>query len=197
MKRLMFQLRPALVCFVLVSALTGLAYPRVVTLLAQALWPAQADGSLVSVQSKVVGSSLIGQTFSAPGYLWGRPSATAERPYNAMASGGSNLGANNPVLIDAMHTRADALRGSNPGQKAAIPIDLVTASASGLDPELSLAGALWQAPRIAHARGVATDRIETLIHAQAIPRWLGVFGEPRVNVLALNLALDAVLPLQR
>jgi potassium-transporting ATPase KdpC subunit len=197
MKRVMVQLRPAVLALVMLSVLTGGAYPAIVTWLAQTLWPAQANGSLLRVHDKVIGSSLIGQAFGAPFYLWGRPSATAERTYNAMASGGSNLGANNPALIDAMRARADALRNSNPGQRLPVPVDLVTASASGLDPELSLAGALWQAPRIAHARGVTTDRVEELIRAQAMPRWLGVFGEPRVNVLALNLALDAALPPQR
>jgi len=184
-------IRPALVLFALLSALTGLAYPLAVTGAAKALFPSQAAGSLVVQGGTTVGSSLIGQEFSDPKHFWGRPSATAPQPYNASASGGSNLGPLNPALADAVKQRIEALRAADPGNAAAVPVDLVTASASGLDPDISPAAAHYQAQRVARLRGLPPEQVNALIasHTQA-PLW-GWLGEPRVNVLALNLALDA------
>ncbi|CAN7528532.1 potassium-transporting ATPase subunit KdpC [Variovorax paradoxus] len=184
-------IRPALVLFALLSALTGLAYPLAVTGAAKALFPSQAAGSLVVQGGTTVGSSLIGQNFSDPKHFWGRPSATAPQPYNAIASGGSNLGPLNPALADAVKQRIEALRAADPGNAAAVPVDLVTASASGLDPDISPAAAHYQAQRVARLRGLPPEQVNALIasHTQA-PLW-GWLGEPRVNVLALNLALDA------
>jgi K+-transporting ATPase ATPase C chain len=184
-------LRPALVLFVLLSALTGLLYPLAVTGAAQALFPAQAAGSLVVRDGQSIGSTLIGQNFSDPKHFWGRPSATAPMPYNASASGGSNQGPLNPALTEAVKGRIEALRAVDPGNTQAVPVDLVTASASGLDPHISPAAARYQAARVARLRGMPADRVERLIedHTEA-PLW-GLLGEPRVNVLALNLALDA------
>lgn len=185
-------LRPALVLFVLLSALTGLLYPLAVTGAAQALFPAQAEGSLVLRDGKAVGSSLIGQNFSDPKHFWGRPSATAPMPYNAAASGGSNQGPLNPALAEAVKGRIEALRTVDPGNAQPVPVDLVTASASGLDPHISPAAARYQAARVARVRGLPADHVEQLIADHtAAPLW-GVLGEPRVNVLALNLALDQV-----
>ncbi len=184
-------LRPALVLFVLLSALTGVLYPLAVTGAAKALFPAQADGSLVLRDGKPVGSTLIGQNFTDPGHFWGRPSATAPMPYNAGASSGSNQGPLNPALVDAVKSRIEALRAADPGNKQPVPVDLVTASASGLDPHISPAAAQYQAARVAKARGLPVDRVELLIEDHTQGRWLGLLGEPRVNVLALNMALDA------
>ena len=183
-------IRPALVLFALLSALTGLIYPAAVTGAAQALFPSQAAGSLVVRDGKPVGSALIGQNFSDPKHFWGRPSATAPQPYNASASGGSNLGPLNPALVDAVKARVEALRAADPGNTAPVPVDLVTASASGLDPDISPAAARYQAARVARVRGVSVEQVNALVdrHTQA-PLW-GLLGEPRVNVLALNLALD-------
>jgi K+-transporting ATPase ATPase C chain len=183
--------RPALVLFVLLSALTGLIYPMAVTGAAKAVFPAQADGSLVVRDGTTVGSRLIGQNFSDPKHFWGRPSATAPQPYNASASGGSNQGPLNPALADAVKARVEALRAADPGNTAPVPVDLVTASASGLDPDISPAAAQYQAARVARVRGIPLDRIHTLItdNTQG-PTW-GFLGESRVNVLALNIALDA------
>jgi len=183
-------IRPALVLFALLSALTGLVYPLAVTGAAQALFPSQAAGSLVVRNGSAVGSSLIGQNFSDPKHFWGRPSATAPQPYNASASGGSNLGPLNPALADAVKARIEALRTADPGNTAAVPVDLVTTSASGLDPDISPAAALYQAARVARVRGLPPEQVKALVasHTQA-PLW-GWLGEPRVNVLALNLALD-------
>jgi K+-transporting ATPase ATPase C chain len=183
-------IRPALVLFALLSALTGLVYPLAVTGAAQALFPSQAAGSLVVRNGSAVGSSLIGQNFSDPKHFWGRPSATAPQPYNASASGGSNLGPLNPALADAVKARIEALRTVDPGNTAGVPVDLVTASASGLDPDISPAAALYQAARVARVRGLPPEQVKALVasHTQA-PLW-GWLGEPRVNVLALNLALD-------
>lgn len=185
-------LRPALVLFVLLSALTGLLYPLAVTGAAQALFPAQAEGSLVLRDGKAVGSSLIGQNFNDPKHFWGRPSATAPMPYNAAASGGSNQGPLNPALAEAVKGRIEALRAVDPDNAQPVPVDLVTASASGLDPHISPAAARYQAARVARVRGLSADHVDRLIadHTEA-PLW-GVLGEPRVNVLALNLALDPV-----
>jgi K+-transporting ATPase ATPase C chain len=182
--------RPALVLFALLGALTGLIYPMAVTGAANALFPSQAAGSLIVQGGNIVGSKLIGQSFSDPKHFWGRPSATAPQPYNASASGGSNLGPLNPALVDAVKARVEALRAADPGNAAPVPIDLVTASASGLDPDISPAAARYQAARVARVRGVSVEQVNALVdhHTQA-PLW-GLLGEPRVNVLALNLALD-------
>jgi potassium-transporting ATPase KdpC subunit len=182
--------RPALVLFVLLSLLTGIAYPLVVTGVAQA-FPRQAAGSLVEKDGKPVGSLLIGQSFSEPGHFWGRPSATSPMAYNAGGSSGSNLGPTNPALLDAAKSRIAALRAADPGNSAPVPVDLVTASASGLDPEISLAAARYQASRVARARAIPVERVEALIETHAQRPWLGFLGEPRVNVLRLNMALDA------
>jgi potassium-transporting ATPase KdpC subunit len=190
MNTLIRNLRPALSVFVLLTLVTGVAYPLAVTGIAQALFPHAANGSIVSVGGKPVGSTLIGQSFSAPKHFWSRPSATATMPDNGLASGGSNLGANNPALIDAVKARIAALRAADPGQTLPVPIDLVTASGSGLDPEISLAAAQYQAPRIARVRAIPIAKVLALVEAQAQRPWLGVIGEPRVNVLELNLALD-------
>ena len=184
-------LRPALVTFAVLTALTGAAYPLVVTGIGQAVFPQQAAGSLVARDGKAIGSSLIGQNFSDPKYIWGRPSATAPMPNNASASSGSNLGPLNPALVDAVKGRIDALRAADPGNTVPVPVDLVTASGSGLDPELSVAGALFQAARVAKARNLSPKQVQDLIEQHTAARWLGFLGEPRVNVLRLNLALDA------
>ena len=189
---LLASLRPALVLFLLLTVLTGFLYPLVVTGLAQLLFPARAAGSLVTRDGHAVGSRLIGQSFSDPKYFWSRPSATTPQPYNGTASTGSNLGPLNPALRDAIKPRVAALRAADPGNSAPVPIDLVTASASGLDPEISLAAANYQAPRVARARGLAPERVQALIAQHAEGTLLGVLGEPRVNVLELNLALDAL-----
>lgn len=183
-------IRPAVSLFLLLSVVTGLLYPGLVTVAAQAVFPAQAGGSLVERDGRVVGSALIGQSFTAPKYVWGRPSATAPAPYNALASGGSNLGPMNPALQDAVRERIAALRAADPGNTAPVPADLVTASGSGLDPHISPAAAVYQAARVARARGVGVDAVTALIASHTEGRLLGVFGEPRVNVLQLNLALD-------
>ena len=184
-------IRPALVLFVLLSALTGLVYPFVVTGIAQAVFPSQAAGSLVMRDGKPVGSSLIGQNFSDPKYFWGRPSATGPYPNNAVASSGSNLGPLNPALTDAVKGRIDALRAADPGNAAAVPVDLVTASASGLDPHTSVAAAQYQAARVARHRKLPLAQVQQLIDRHAEGRLFGFLGEPRINVLQLNLALDA------
>ena len=183
--------RPALVLFALLGALTGLVYPLAVTGAAKALFPSQAAGSLVVQGGTAVGSSLIGQNFSDPKHFWGRPSATAPQPYNASASGGSNLGPLNPALADAVKARVEALRAADPDNTAPVPVDLVTASASGLDPDISPAAARYQAARVARVRGVPVEQINALIEKNTQSALWGVLGESRVNVLALNLALDA------
>ena len=184
--------RPALVTFAVLTALTGAAYPLAVTGLGRALFADEAAGSLIHRDGKPIGSSLIGQAFSDPRYVWGRPSATAPQPNNASASGGSNLGPLNPALVEAVKGRIAALRAADPGNTAPVPVDLVTASGSGLDPELSVAGALFQAGRVARARGLSPKQVQDLIAQHTEGRWLGLLGEPRVNVLRLNLALDAL-----
>jgi K+-transporting ATPase ATPase C chain len=184
--------RPAIVLFLAMTLMTGIAYPLVVTGVARTLFPTQAAGSLLTQNGAPAGSSLIGQAFSDPKHFWSRPSATSPQPYNGLASGASNLGPLNPALTDGIKSRIDALHAVDPGNKAAIPVDLVTASASGLDPDISLAAAYYQAPRIARERGLSRQAVETLIAAHARDRWLGILGEPRVNVLELNLALDAM-----
>jgi K+-transporting ATPase ATPase C chain len=184
------ELKPALLMLLVLTALTGIVYPLLVTGIAQGLFPQQANGSLIERDGKVAGSALIGQPFSDPRYFWTRPSATAPMPYNAGASSGSNQGPLNPALKDAVQARIAALKASDPGQTAPIPVDLVTASASGLDPEISPAAAAWQAPRIARLRGLSEAEVAKLIAAHTQGRQLGVLGEPRINVLSLNLALD-------
>ncbi|MGZ5198821.1 MAG: potassium-transporting ATPase subunit KdpC [Telluria sp.] len=183
--------RPTLVLFAVLTLLCGVIYPAAVTGVAHAAFPRQADGSLVHAGGKAVGSALIGQPFSAPGYFWSRPSATTPMPNNAAGSGGSNLGPTNPALVDAVKARIAALRQADPGNHAPVPVDLVTASGSGLDPEISVAAAEYQAGRVARARKLQEAQVRALIDAQRKDRWLGLFGEPRVNVLKLNLALDA------
>ena len=191
---MIFQaMRPAVSVFVLLSAITGLAYPVLVTGVAQAVFAHAANGSLVEVNGRAVGSALIGQSFTDAKYFWSRPSATGTLANNGAASGGSNLGANNPALLDAVTGRIAALRAADPGNTLPVPIDLVTASGSGLDPDISLAAAYYQAPRIARVRGLSIDSVKALIAQHAQTPWLGVVGEPRVNVLALNLALNAQL----
>jgi len=183
-------LRPALSLFALLSVLTGLVYPLAVTSLGQALFPWQAKGSLLAVDGRPVGSALIGQNFTDPRHFWGRPSATSPQPYNGAASSGSNQGPLNPALIDAVRARIEVLRAADPGNNQPVPVDLVTASGSGLDPDISLAAAHYQAARVAKARGLPVKQVSALIEQQAARPWLGVLGEPRVNVLRLNLALD-------
>src|SRR6267142_162556 len=183
------HIRPAIVSLILLSVVTGLAYPAVVTVIAQLVFPRQANGSLIVRDSKVVGSTLIGQPFDDPKYFWGRPSATSPFPY-AAASSGSNQGPTNPALYDAVKGRVEALRAADPGNTAPVPVDLVTASGSGLDPHISPAAALYQVERVAKARKMSADDVRALVERHTEGRQLGFFGEPRVNVLALNLALD-------
>ena len=182
--------RPAIVLLLILTALTGIVYPLLVTGLAQVAFPTQANGSLLLRDGKATGSSLIGQSFSDPKHFWSRPSATAPQPYNGVASTGSNLGPLNPALIDGIKSRIDALKAADPTNKAPIPVDLVTASGSGLDPDISLAAANYQAPRVARERGLQLQEVRALITSHTRNRWLGFLGEPRVNVLELNLALD-------
>lgn len=186
--------RPALVLFAVFSAVCGLLYPALVFGIGHAAFPRQADGSLVTSGGKVVGSALIGQSFSSPRYFWGRPSATTPMPDNAAGSGGSNLGPTNPALADTVRQRVAALKAAAPGERRQVPVDLVTASASGIDPEISIAAAEFQAERVAASRKLPVSRILALIDAQRQERVFGILGEPRVNVLALNLALDAKAP---
>lgn len=186
------QLRPALVSLLLFTVLTGVLYPLAVTGLAQAVLPFQANGSVITHNGQSVGSALIGQSFTDPKYFWGRPSATGPVPYNAAASSGSNLGPTNPALTDAVTERIDALHTADPHNTASMPVDLVTASASGLDPHISVAAARYQVERVAQVRGLPVDQVATLVDTYTEGRFLGLLGEPRVNVLALNLALDEV-----
>lgn len=183
-------LRPALVLFFILTLITGVAYPLVVTGVAQTLFPAQAAGSLILRDGKAVGSELIGQNFTDPKHFWGRPSATGPMPYNASPSSGSNQGPLNPALTDAVKSRIEALRAADPGNTQRVPVDLVTASASGLDPHISPAAASYQAGRVARARGLTNDKVQALVDAQTETPLLGFVGEPRVNVLKLNLAID-------
>jgi potassium-transporting ATPase KdpC subunit len=184
-------LRPAATLLALFTLLTGIAYPLVVTGAAQLIFPTQANGSLIEINGQVVGSHLIGQSFTDPRYFWGRPSATGPGPYNAAASTGSNLGPTNPALATAVTERVAALRAADPeGSAMPIPVDLVTASGSGLDPHVSPAAALYQVHRVARARGMDAKRVVSLVDAITEQRTLGILGEPRVNVVRLNLALD-------
>ena len=188
------QLRSALMMFFILTILTGVAYPLAVTAIAQLLFPHQANGSLISKDAKPIGSTLIGQPFDDPKYFWGRPSATAPFPYNAAASSGSNLGPTNPALIETVKMRVAALKAADPGNDTPVPVDLVTASGSGLDPHISPASAEYQVRRVARARGREEAFVRTLVSQHTEGRQLGMLGERRVNVLALNLALDATDP---
>jgi K+-transporting ATPase ATPase C chain len=181
------QIKPAIVMLLLFTALTGVAYPLAVTLIAQSVFPNQANGSLLGSKEQPLGSELIGQPFTRPEYFWGRPSAIA---YNGGASGGSNQGPTNPALMDAVKARIKALRATDPSHSEAVPVDLVTASASGLDPHISPAAADYQVSRVAAARHLPPDSVRELVQHHTEARQWGVFGEPRVNVLKLNLALD-------
>jgi potassium-transporting ATPase KdpC subunit len=185
-------LRPALLLLLLLTVLTGFIYPLLLTGLAQLLFPRQAAGSLIMRDGHALGSQLIGQSFSDPRYFWGRPSATTPQPYNGTGSAGSNLGPLNAALLDAVKARIAALRAADPGNRLPVPVDLVTASGSGLDPEISVAAASYQAARVARTRALAPERVRALIAHHTEGRLLGVLGEPRVNVLELNLALDAL-----
>ena len=183
-------MRPVLVLFAMLSVLTGLVYPAIVCGVGAWVFPEQANGSLIIRDGKTVGSSLISQSFRAPGNFWGRLSATAPMPNNGAASGGSNFGPMNPALVNAVQGRIDALKAADPSNASPIPVDLVTASASGLDPHITPAAALYQVPRVARARHLEPARVRQLVLAQVeAPQW-GLFGEARVNVLLLNLALD-------
>jgi K+-transporting ATPase ATPase C chain len=183
--------RAALAGFVLLSIITGLVYPLAITGIAQVTMPGKANGSLIVKDGSAVGSVLIGQPFSDPKYFWGRPSATGPQPNNGLASSGSNQGPTNPALLDAVKERVAALRAADPDNKAAVPIDLVTASGSGLDPHVSPAAAEYQVARVARVRGLDAAKLRALVASHTEGRDLGVLGEPRVNVLTLNLALDA------
>lgn len=187
-------IRPALVLFGALTLACGVVYPLAVTGVGAALFPNQAAGSILEVEGKSVGSTLIGQQFTSAKYFWGRPSATAPMPYNANGSSGSNQGPLNPAYTDAVRTRIEALKAADPGNTAPIPVDLVTASGSGLDPEISLAAAEYQARRVAAERRIAPEKVQALIAEHASGTVMGIFGEPRVNVLALNLALDKKTP---
>jgi K+-transporting ATPase ATPase C chain len=186
------QLKPAVVILAIFTVLTGLIYPGLVTGIAQLVFPHQANGSLLEQNGQVVGSELIGQAFDAPEYFWGRLSATGPFPYNAAASSGSNLGPTNPALEEAARARVEALRAADPGNTLPIPVDLVTASGSGLDPHISVAAALYQAPRVARERGLSEDQVRNLVERHTEGRLFGILGEPRVNVLELNLDLDKI-----
>ncbi len=185
------QLRPAIMTFLSLTVLTGLVYPLTVTGLAQVLFPWQANGSLILRDGKPVGSTLIGQPFDAPRYFWTRPSATSPFPYNAAASSGSNLGPTNEALIKAVQARIEALKAADPENSKPPPVDLVTASASGLDPHISPAAADYQVRRVAKARGMDEAAVQQLVARYTEGRQFGILGEPRVNVLELNLALDS------
>ena len=187
----MSLVRPALVLLALLSAVTGLVYPLVVTAVARVAFPTQAGGSLIVRDGAAIGSSLIGQPFDDPRYFWGRPSGTGPFPYNAAVSSGCNLGPLNPALAAAVAARVTALREQAAGEAGPIPVDLVTASGSGLDPHVSPAAAAWQVPRVARVRGLSPAAVEAVVAQHTEGRQLGFLGEPRVNVLAVNLALDA------
>jgi len=186
------ELKPAFLMLLLMTLLTGVVYPLVVTGISQVAFPVRANGSLITRGDQVVGSSLIGQPFSSPKYFWSRPSATSPYPYNAASSSGSNQGPTNPALTDAVTARIKALREADPDNKADVPVDLVTASASGLDPHISPAAAEYQVNRVAHARKLDLAKVRALVTENTEGRQLGVLGEPGVNVLRLNLALDAL-----
>ncbi len=183
------QLRPALTIFALLTIITGVIYPLLVTGVSQVLFPSQSNGSIITIDGKAAGSELIGQQFDDPKYFWGRVSAVG---YNADLSSGSNYGPLNPALLEAVQARIDALHAADPDNTLPIPVDLVTASASGLDPHISVAAALYQVHRVASARGLSEADVELLVEQNTEGRQFGIFGEPRVNILFLNLALDGI-----
>lgn len=184
------ELRSALIVFLVFTVATGAVYPGLVTAIGSAFFVRQATGSLIERDGKAVGSSLLGQAFTSPKYFWGRPSATAPQPYNGAASSGSNQGPTNPALVSAVKERIAALRAADPGNSGPVPADLVTASGSGLDPHISPAAADYQVPRVARERGLSEEQVRKLVIEATRGRTFGVLGEPRVNVLQLNLALD-------
>ena len=186
------QLKIAIIFLVVITVITGIIYPLVVTGVAQAFFHKQANGSLIVVNGTTVGSDLIGQQFSDPKYFWGRLSATSPVPYNAASSSGSNLGPENPALQNEVQARIDALKAADPGNTLPIPVDLVTSSGSGLDPDISIAAADYQINRVALNRNLTVAQVTALVKQYTTGRFLGIFGEPRVNVLKLNLALDGV-----
>lgn len=188
---MMKMLKSTLGLFLVLTLITGVAYPLVVTGIARLAMPGQASGSLIERDGKVVGSALLGQSYTDPRHFWGRPSATGPQPYNGAASTGSNLSPTNPALIEAIASRVQALRAADPANTAPVPVDLVTASGSGLDPHISPAAALYQVSRVAHARGMDEAKLRALVETHVEGRTFGLLGEPRVNVLKLNLALDA------
>jgi len=187
------NLRTSVVMLLMLTVITGLFYPLLITAIAQLVFPTQANGTLILKGGRVVGSALIGQPFTDPGYFWSRPSATASFPYNAGASSGSNLGPLNPVLLHAVHQRVVNLKAADPSNTMQIPVDLVTSSGSGLDPHISVMAALYQVPRVARTRGLAEEQVRNLAEQHAEGRQFGVLGEPRINVLLLNLALDETI----
>jgi K+-transporting ATPase ATPase C chain len=193
MRKKMFRehIRPAILVFIILTIITGIVYPLFVTGIAQLFFHKQANGSLIYQNGKPIGSSLIGQFYDDPKYLWGRLSATSPIPFNSASSSGSNLGPSNPALIDAVKARIKALKAVDPENKSPIPVDLVTSSASGLDPHISLASAYYQVPRIARLRGLSQDTVESIVRKHTTGRLLGIIGEPVVNVLEVNLELDA------
>jgi len=186
------QLRPAIVSIAIFTIITGVLYPLIVTGIAQVIFPHPANGSLIVQQGQVIGSELIGQAFTDPRYFWGRPSATSPFPYNASASAGSNLGPTNPTLTDDVNARIAALKASDPLSNSPIPVDLVTASGSGLDPNISIAAALYQVTRVSKARGLSEEIVKSLVDRYTEERQFIILGEPRVNVLELNMALDEI-----
>jgi K+-transporting ATPase ATPase C chain len=186
------QIRPAIVTLAIFTLLTGVLYPLVITGVAQLIFPHQANGSLIVQNGQAVGSELIGQSFDDPRYFWGRLSATSPYPYNAASSTGSNLGPSNPALLAEVKARIAALRAADPTNPSPIPVDLVTSSGSGLDPNISVAAALYQVPRVAKARGLSEDVVRVLVDQYTVGRQFLVLGEPRINVLQLNIALDGI-----
>ena len=186
------QLRPVFMVFLLLSVVSGIVYPLLVTGIAQLAFPEKANGSLIRKEGGYTGSELLGQLFDDPKYFWGRLSATPDFPYNSAASSGSNLGPANPTLVEAVRARVEALQKADPGNKSSLPIDLVTSSGSGLDPHISPAAARYQAPQVARARVLSEERVRHLVDQFTEPRQLGFLGEPRANVLKLNLALDGL-----
>lgn len=186
------QIRPMLVFFLAFTIVLGILYPLTITGIAQVAFPEQANGNMIERDGRILGSRLIGQPFDDPRYFWGRPSATSPYPNNAASSSGSNLGPTNPVLMERIQARIEALKAADPHNELPIPVDLVTASASGLDAHISVAGALYQARRVARARGLSEDEVSALIERYTEGRLFGILGEPRINVLLLNLALDGI-----
>jgi potassium-transporting ATPase KdpC subunit len=189
------EIRPAVMLFLVLTLITGVIYPAVVTAIAKSAFPRQAAGSMIERHGKPIGSELIGQPFTDPKYFWSRPSATTDAdskplPYNAQSSGGSNLAPSNPALVDAVKARIAALRAADPGNDSAVPVDLVTSSGSGLDPHISIAAARYQTARVARARNITPAAVESMVPSCTEGRTFGFLGEPRVNVLKLNLALD-------